>query len=311
MPVGSGNYRFTRVVRTAPVVAMAALLGGAIGGFSVYAVSLALTDTPPHSTVAMKTDPDPARPLPHDAGAQTADGPAQNAVSPIRTIGTPPPNVTGPSASPAQPSQQIEAQQVQTPPLVAPVNPTPQAPSLPTAASQTQTTPWPDALSRAHPASPQPAVTAETQPPVSTPPAAPETLAAAPSKPVPLKPLPQKRRVVSRKPSPAPNRNGDELATRSQPVYDYYDDNDRDGDAVTSRGANSPPLDLNRLARAARHAKITGHDAAATRVVVRHQSLDSEEQIEVPRETRPMLPPQPRPPGLFGGIFGGGDRNDD
>jgi hypothetical protein len=309
MPGGYGNYRFTRAVRTAPVVAMAALLGGAIGGFSVYAVSLALTDTPPHSAVAMKTDPDAARPLPRDAGAQTADGPAQNAVSPIRTIGTPPPNATEPRASAAQPSQQTEAQQVQTPPLAPPVNPAPQAPSLQTAAQQTQTTPWPDALTRAHPLSPQPAVTAEAPPPVSTPPAVAETVAATPGKPVPLKPMPQKRRVVSRKPLPAPNQNSDELATGSQPVYDYYDDNN-DRDAVNSRGGNSPPLDLNRLARAARHSKTTGHDAATTRVVVRHQSLDSEEQTDAPRDTRTTLPPQPPPPGLFGGIFGGGDRGD-
>ncbi len=114
MPSRYGNYRFTRAVRTAPVVAMAALLGGAIGGFSVYAVSLALTDTPRHSAVAVKTDSDAARPLPRDPAAQPADGPAQNAASHIRTIGTPPPNVTEPPASAAQPSQQTEARQVQT-----------------------------------------------------------------------------------------------------------------------------------------------------------------------------------------------------
>jgi hypothetical protein len=88
------------------------------------------------------------------------------------------------------------------------------------------------------------------------------------------------------------------MAARSQPVYDYYDDNDRDAVAAP-RGPNSPPLDLNRLARAARHAKTT-------RFVVRRQSPDIDYQSDAPRrETRPILPPQPPPPGLFGG-----DRDD-
>ncbi len=257
---------FTRTAGTLPIAAIAALLGGAIGGFSVYAVSLALTDTPM---------------LPHEAAGQIADNSPQHAASPIRTIGTPPPNVT----------EQIQA--IPAPQTATPETPTPQSPTAQGSQGQTAQSPWPDALSRSHAAPSQPEATAETPPPVAAPPAASETVAA--SKPEPLKPAMQKRRVVARKPLSAPNRT-DETAARSQAVYDYYDD-DRDGDAVSGqRAGNSAPLDLNWLARAARHTR-------SARVVIRR---GSEDQSELPqREARPMLPPQPPPPGLFGG-----DRDD-
>jgi len=260
-PAGYANYRgFTRTAGTLPVVAIAALLGGAIGGFSVYAVVLALTDTP-HETVAMKTDASAARPV------------VLNAVAP-------------------QPA--------------APANPALQTPASQTAASQTPTPqpPWPDALSHEHLTSPQSAATAETPPPASTPPAGPETVAAAPSKAMPPKPLPQKRRVVSRKPLPTPYQSSAEMAARSRPVYDYYNDNDRYGDAAFApRGMNSPPLDLNRVSRSGRYAKTTGADGSNTRIVVRRQSRDGYYQSYVPRGAGPMLPPQPAPPGLFGGGY--------
>jgi hypothetical protein len=224
-PMRHPNYTndrwFMRTARTLPVVAMAALFGGVIGGFSVYAVILALTETPNADIVAMK------------AGAtQSVDSRPQNAASAIRTIGTPPPNVTEAPALPAQPPQQAQAAPVppQTPTSQnpAPQNPAPQTPAFQTPASQT---PWPDALSRASPTSPETAVT----PPVSASAAGSENVNAAPTKPVPPRPSPQKRRVVSRKPSPAPYQstpyqsNG-ETAARSQPVYDYYNDNNRYGD---------------------------------------------------------------------------------
>jgi hypothetical protein len=274
---------FMRTARTLPVVAMAALTGGAIGGFSVYAIILALTESPGTGAVALKTEAIP-----------TADSQPQNAVSPIRTIGTPPPNVTEPPATlPAQPQQQAQAA------------PVPQ--QTPTSQNPTPQTPWPDALSRAHPTQPQAGATAEIPPPVSAPPAASETVNAAPSnnaaqlKPVPVKPSPQKRRVVSRKPLPAPNQTNGATASRSQPVYDYYDNNNynrygdssgdnRYGDAEPApRGPNAPPLDLSRTGR-----HVTVIDSSRTRIVVQ----------------RP-LPPQPAPPGLFGGFFGGGGDRDD
>src|ERR1700722_10768872 len=90
-PMRHANYKkdgwFMRTARTLPVVAMAALTGGAIGGFSVYAIILALTESPGTGAVALKTE-----------ATQPADTRPQNAVPPIRTIGTPPPNVSAPPA---------------------------------------------------------------------------------------------------------------------------------------------------------------------------------------------------------------------
>jgi hypothetical protein len=268
---------FMRTARTLPVVAMAALTGGAIGGFSVYAIILALTESPGTGAIALKTE------------ATTADSRPQNAVSPIRTIGTPPPNVTEPPALPAQPPQQAQAAAV---PQQAPTSQTqtPQTSSTQTPSPQSPQTPWPDALSRAQPTPPQAGATAATPPPVSTPSVGAETVNAAQSKPVPVKPSPQKRRVVSRKPSPAPNQSNSEMAARSQPVYDYYDNNNdnRYGDSYSNnRYGDAVPAP----SRTGRH--VTVIDSSRTRIVVQ----------------RP-LPPQPAPPGFFGGgFFGGGDRD--
>jgi hypothetical protein len=254
---------FMRTARTLPVVAMAALTGGAIGGFSVYAIILALTEAP-NIDAATKT-----------AATQSADSRPQNTVSPIRTIGTPPPNVTEPPTLLTQPPQQAQASS-------APQTPVPSAPISQPVAPQA---PWPDALSRAHPA---PQETAKPAP-VTTPPAGSEAVAAAAAKPVPPKPLTQKRRVASRKPQPAPNQttpypSNSATAARSQPVYDYYDNNNynRYGD---NYGGN-------------RYGDAT--PAPRGRVVVRRQYYQSYAQ---------QPPPQPAPPGFFGGgFFGGGDR---
>jgi hypothetical protein len=286
---------FMRTARTLPVVAVAALTGGAIGGFSVYAIILALTESPGTGAVALKTEATP-----------TVDNRPQNAVSPIRTIGTPPPNVTEPPALPAQPPQQAQAapgpQQTATSQTPTPQTPTPQTPTPQTPTPQA---PWPDALSRAHPPPPQGGATAETPPPVSSPSAGSETVNAAQSKPVPPKPLPQKRRVVARKPSPAPYQSTPyqsygETAARSQPVYDYYGGN-RYGDAV-----DAPPQDLNRSSRVGSPPNAMANYGGKTRIVVRRQGRDGDYQADVPRQ----LPPQPAPPGLFGGGFGGGYRDD-
>jgi hypothetical protein len=263
----------TRTARTLPVVAIAALTGGAVGGFSVYAIILALTEAPNMDTAAMKT-----------AAVQSADIRPQNAPTPIRTIGTPPPNVTEPPTSPGQPPvqqsapvSQIDVSQTPAPQNQVPQNPVSQNPA-----------PWPDALSRAHPTPPQPAATAENRAPVSAPPAGSDSVAAAQSKPVPPKPVPQKRRVVSRKPLPAPNQGNSEMAARSQPVYDYYSNNnynrysDNYGD---NRYGDATP-------------------APRGRIVVRRQSRDGYYQTDAR-----LPPPQPAAPGFFGGgFFGGGDR---
>jgi hypothetical protein len=257
---------FMRTARTLPVVAMSALVGGAVGGFSVYAIILALTESAGTGAVALKTE-----------ATQPADTRPQNTVPPIRTIGTPPPNVTEPPALPAQPPQQAQAAPVpqQTPTSQ---NPAPQTPA--------PQTPWPDALSRASSTSPETGVT----PPVSASAAGSENVNASSSKPVPPKPSPQKRRVASRKPAPAPNQstpyqsNG-ETAARSQPVYDYYNDNNRYGD---NRWGDKRYNDY-RYGDATSAPRVNG----GTRIIVRRQMV-------------PLA--QPAPPGSFSGFFGGGDR---
>jgi hypothetical protein len=285
------DHWFMRTARTLPVVAMAAVVGGAVGGFSVYAIFLALTESP--NAVALKA-----------AATQTADSRPQNSAAPIRTIGTPPPNVTESPTLPTQPPQQAQAAPVpqtiasspSVPQSAASSPPVPQAAassaSDPQTAVSVQTpaaqTPWPDALSRAHPTPPQTATAA----PVTAPPAGSESVAVASSKPMPTKPAPPKRRVASRKPFSAPNQNAAnqsnrETAARSQPVYDYYDNDNRYGDRYGD----------NRYGDAA--------PAPRGRIVVRRLSRDGYYQSDAPP------PPQPAPPGLFGGFFGGGDRGGD
>lgn len=68
---------FFRTVRVLPVVAIAALAGGAIGGFSIFAINLALTAPPNHA-------------VPPEPGSELAGAAASNAAvpqpAPIRTF---------------------------------------------------------------------------------------------------------------------------------------------------------------------------------------------------------------------------------
>jgi len=146
-----------RAVRVLPLVAVAALVGGIIGGFTVFAIDSALTWQ--------------ARP---DLRADNQGADQQQAAKSVRIVGgaipdpsagmsapPPAPQQRPVSAQPAQmPAQLLTAKplgaaqpltqtktQAQTPATAAqPVsNPTPTA-----AAGQQQSTRWPDALSRAH-----------------------------------------------------------------------------------------------------------------------------------------------------------------
>jgi hypothetical protein len=155
-----------RAVRVLPVVAVAASVGGVIGGFTVFAIDSALTWQPrpdlradnqateqqqapksirivggaiPDPSAGM-LGPPPAQPQPRAASAQS---PAPQVPAQLLTA-----KPLGAAQPLTQTKTQAQTPQAQTPPAAAqPVsNQTPIA-----AATQQQSTRWPDALSRAHP----------------------------------------------------------------------------------------------------------------------------------------------------------------
>ena len=137
---------FFRPLRVLPVVAIAALVGGIIGGFSVFALDLALT-TPPNHDVGAEAGKINGEKTSESAAAVPAAGTSappvpQEAASATRRRG---------SAAP-QPAAQSQEQSA------APIAVTPPLPP--------QQTSWPDALSREHKSTADAAASA-------TPPAAP------------------------------------------------------------------------------------------------------------------------------------------
>jgi hypothetical protein len=169
---------FVRAARVAPVIAGAALLGGMIGGFAMFAIDSALTWEPSTREPASQPRPD-AR-----AENQTSAGVAQQTTKPVRIVGgaipdpsagmsAPPPapqqrGAAAPAQSPAQISSQLltpkplgPASQLQPQTTTATAGPTASSPQQNRTANQapapmqgatvtTQPTRWPDALSRAH-----------------------------------------------------------------------------------------------------------------------------------------------------------------
>ena len=167
---------FLRAARVVPVIAGAALLGGVIGGFAMFAIDSALTwDSAPQSrpdaraeNAASAVNPQPNKPVRIVGGAIpdpsagmsgpppaqqpqfSAPGQSQTQVSPQLLTAKPLgpashlQSQTAPTAAPASTSKnQITNQpQVQTT-VQTPV----QTPKAPAAQQQTR---WPDALSRAH-----------------------------------------------------------------------------------------------------------------------------------------------------------------
>ena len=170
------------LIRTVPVIAGAALLGGMIGGFAMFAIDSALTwEPPPQSRLDVRADnqtiavspqqtkpvrivggaiPDPSagmsapppvqQPQPSSEGsANTAQSTAQIAPALLT------PNPLGP-ASPLQPQTATAASSLATQPQARSVNqlpvPAPNAApnTAPSVTSGPQQPRWPDALSRAH-----------------------------------------------------------------------------------------------------------------------------------------------------------------
>ncbi len=274
---------FFRSLRAVPIVAIAALVGGIVGGFSVFALDLALT-APPNHDVGAEVGKINAEKASDHAGAVPAAGtsappvPAQAAADNAARSGIAPPQPTPQSQTQTAPQIAV------TPPL------------------SSQQTAWPDALSREHKSTPDTAVSV-------MPPPAPQPAAAAASQPaaavsqpatkteiVARKPIPAKRHVaVKRNTERAASDSAEALRRTGQPVYDSYGHADAAGppDARVRYQYSNRRYDSRR-----KHAEDEDHSA--------DRSGDGD--VEQSDRSDDAMPPQPAPPPLFFGLFGGGDR---
>ncbi len=139
---------FLRATRVAPVIAGAALVGGMIGGFAIFAVDSALTWEPV------------SQPRPDARADTTASVVDQHATRPVRIVGGAIPDPSaGMSGPPPAPQRSSAPAQAQVSPQLLTAKPLGPASQLQpqTATTQVATTTqqpqtrWPDALSRAHP----------------------------------------------------------------------------------------------------------------------------------------------------------------
>ena len=152
-----------RPLRALPIVAIAALVGGMIGGFSVFALDLALTASPSHDARAEvgKINAEKAANVAATAPAAGTSAPPVPDQTAADT--TPPTPVIAPPQNPQSPAQgQTPAQaltqsQAQTAPQIA-VTP-------PLSAQQAT---WPDALSREHSTAPTTTAPATAAAPTNT-----------------------------------------------------------------------------------------------------------------------------------------------
>ena len=128
-PLPYADFRwFFRSLRALPVVAIAALVGGIIGGFSVFALDLALT-TPPNHEAGAEVGKINGEKASESTAAAPAAGTSSPPVPQQEAASNAPPSIAAP--------QPVPQAQAQTAPAIA-VTP-PLAP---------QQTTWPDALSR-------------------------------------------------------------------------------------------------------------------------------------------------------------------
>jgi hypothetical protein len=126
---------FLRATRVAPVIAGAALVGGMIGGFAIFAVDSALTWEPV------------SQPRPDARADTTASVVDQHATRPVRIVGGAIPDPSaGMSGPPPAPQRSSAPAQAQVSPQLLTAKPL--GPATTTQQPQTR---WPDALSRAHP----------------------------------------------------------------------------------------------------------------------------------------------------------------
>lgn len=173
-----------RSLRALPIVAIAALVGGIIGGFSVFAVDLAVTAPPTHDVGS-----EVGKITAEKAGNSAATAPAAGTSAPPApehaiAQSDPASAAIAPQPNLKQPSQSMQPQDApQTPAQTAPhVAVTP-----PLSARQAT---WPDALSHRHnpPAAAPSATAASTVPPAASPPTALQPPASQPPASQPVAP---------------------------------------------------------------------------------------------------------------------------
>ena len=286
---------FFRSLRVLPVIAIAALVGGIIGGFSVFALDLALT-TPPNHEVGAEVGKINGEKASESAAAAPAAGTSAPPVPQEAASNAPPPR----SIAAPQPAPQSQAQTAPPIAVTPPLSP--------------QQTTWPDALSREHESAPDTAASATSPPAAPEPPAAVATPAAAQQAPltqtarvpdlasappakteIARKPVPLKRRVATKKIAEPAASDSEEAATRTgRPVYDSYGRSD-DASSADARAR----YEYSNRRYSVRHERAADdHERSSDG----DQSDDSSDNA---------MPPQPAPPPLLFGLFGGGDRYDD
>jgi hypothetical protein len=289
---------FFRSLRALPVVAIAALVGGIIGGFSVFALDLALT-TPPNREVGAELGKINGEKASESAAAAPAAGTSAPPVPQQEAASNAPPSVAAPQPVPQSQAQTAPAIAV-TPPL-----------------SPQQTT-WPDALSREHKSAPDAAASAASPPAAPEPPAAvaatpaaapqapltqtarvPDSASAPPAKTeIARKPVPLKRRVATKKIAEPAANDSDEASTQTgQPVYDSY-----------GRSDDASPADARARYEYSNRRYSVRHERAADD---HDRSTDGDADADQSDGSDNAMPPQPAPPPLLFGLFGGGDRYDD
>jgi hypothetical protein len=286
---------FFRSLRALPIVAIAALVGGIIGGFSVFALDLALT-TPPNHEVGAEVGKINVEKASESAAASPAAGTSAPPVPQRAAASNAPPSIAAPQPVPQSQAQTAPAIAV-TPPL-----------------SPQQTT-WPDALSREHKSAPDTAASATSPPAMPEPPAAvatpavaqqapltqtarvPDSASAPPAKTeIARKPAPLKRRVATKKIAEPSASDSDEASTRTgRPVYDSYGRSD-DASPAEARAR----YEYSNRRYSARHERAADdHDRSTDGDADQSDGSDN------------AMPPQPARPPLLFGLFGGGDRYDD
>jgi hypothetical protein len=141
---------FLRAARVVPVIAGAALLGGMIGGFAMFAIDSALTWEPTSQSPQ-------SRPEARADNAESAVNP--QTTKPVRIVGgaipDPSAGMSAPPPAPQQhsaatPAQSQISSQLLTPKALGPASQLQPQTASTTPAQTPNATRWPDALSRAH-----------------------------------------------------------------------------------------------------------------------------------------------------------------
>lgn len=327
---------FFRTLRVLPVVAVAALAGGIIGGFSVFAIDLALTAPPNHGI-----PPEPGSKL----ASESANDNAAASPAPIRTFDAVTPRAAAavaaaPATGPAPAVSNSNLPPVSEP---APLSASDISPAQPTAAAMTSTrsgaisgaitvvrpqttvsdeqpgpapvasperTSWPDALSREHKAVP-----AET---VTVPPAAsePQQAAVQTAQKPEVKAQTVKRRVAIKRPR-TPNEPPNQMTSRNaRPIYDDYG---RQEDSQENNQENNQENSQDSRQESRQNSRAERRTAKPQYAVRRPPPADTERSSERADDRlydraddrgdddgSDALPAQP-PPLPFFGLFGGGD----